>query len=85
MWDMMGRFMHLPDPWSQPIMSIADAGQVLHMSRSAAYRSAAAGAIPTVAVGQGRRMVPTAGMYRMLGLPLPHPARTEAPRIVSLP
>jgi excisionase family DNA binding protein len=48
-------------------ISVEDAGQLLGVSRSAAYRAAAAGHIPTFRLGR-RLYVPTARLLEMLGM-----------------
>lgn len=48
-----------------------DAGRLLGIeSKSAAYRAAKAGFIPTVQLGERRWVVPTAALRTMLGLPI---------------
>jgi excisionase family DNA binding protein len=49
-----------------PLITIEDAAKVLNISRSAAYRAAAAGQIPTLRLGR-RLWVPIARLRRMLG------------------
>jgi excisionase family DNA binding protein len=57
-------------PRSFPLtMSVSDAAILLGVSRSAAYRAAKAGQIPTVTFGR-RLLVPTCRLLEMLGLPL---------------
>lgn len=72
------RAAELPDPWTVPYVSIARAGTLLHLSRSAAYRAAGAGEIPTVRLG-GRRVVASADVWRLRRLPIP--ARSVRPEI----
>jgi excisionase family DNA binding protein len=48
-------------------ISIEEAGKILGLSRSAAYRAAARGEIPTLRFGR-RLVVPTAKLFAMLGL-----------------
>lgn len=60
----------LPDPWVVPFVSVAEAGRLLHLSRSAAYRAASAGEIPTVMIS-GRLRVAVADLWRVRRLPLP--------------
>lgn len=48
-----------------PTMSVSTAGEVLGISRGAAYRGAASGDIPTIKIGR-RLLVPTAALRRML-------------------
>jgi excisionase family DNA binding protein len=62
-------------------ISVEDAGQLLGISRSAAYRAAAAGDIPTFRLGR-RLYVPTAHLLEMLGFASddgPSAAVTERP------
>ena len=48
-----------------------DAGRLLgYKSKSAAYRAAAGGFIPTVQLSERRVAVPTAALRTMLGLPI---------------
>jgi excisionase family DNA binding protein len=47
-------------------MSIPAAAALLGISRSAGYRAANRGQIPTIRIG-GRLLVPTAKLYRLLG------------------
>jgi len=49
-------------------MSVSDAAILLGVSRSAAYRAAKAGQIPTITFGR-RLLVPTCLLLEMLGLP----------------
>lgn len=49
------------------LMTIEQTAQLLGISRSAAYRAAAAGQIPTVRFGR-RLFVPTARLLEMLGI-----------------
>jgi excisionase family DNA binding protein len=50
-----------------PTISVEQAAKLLGVSRSAAYRAAASGQLPTLAFGR-RLRVPTAPLLRMLGL-----------------
>ena len=56
-------------------MSVEAAGQLLGISRSAAYRAANAGTLPALRVGR-RLLVPTAKLHQLLGLPT-DPAATD--------
>jgi len=60
----------LPDPATTPTLSIAEAGALLGIGRSGAYRAAKNGELPTFKLGKSLR-VPTAKLFTMLGLPLP--------------
>ena len=50
-------------------ITIPEAGQLLGISRSAAYRAATRDEIPTIRIGR-RLLVPTAKLFEMLGWPL---------------
>jgi excisionase family DNA binding protein len=50
-----------------PTMSVEQAAKLLGVSRSAAYRAAASGQLPTLAFGR-RLRVPTAPLLKMLGV-----------------
>jgi excisionase family DNA binding protein len=50
-----------------PTISVERAARLLGLSRSAAYRAAATGQLPTLAFG--RRVVPTFRLMQMLGIP----------------
>jgi hypothetical protein len=54
-----------------PVVSVEVAGQLLGMSRSAAYRAADRGEIPTIRLGE--LLVPVAALYALLLLPVPPP------------
>jgi excisionase family DNA binding protein len=59
--------MIIPDLATMPAtMTIPEAAKLLRISRSAAYRAAARGQIPTIRIGR-RLLVPTAKLYAMLG------------------
>lgn len=61
-------------------LTIEQAGQLLGISRGAAYRAAAAGQIPTIRVGR-RLLVPTALLLEMLGID--HPDQLGQPAIAG--
>jgi excisionase family DNA binding protein len=52
-----------------PTLTVKRAGELLGLSRSAAYRAAATGELPTLAFGR-RLVVPTYRLLEMLGLPV---------------
>jgi excisionase family DNA binding protein len=52
------------------VITVEEAGRFLQLSRSAAYRAAARGDIPTIRVGR-RLLVPTAKLLAMVGLEHP--------------
>jgi excisionase family DNA binding protein len=49
-------------------ISVGHAAKLLGVSRSAAYRAAASGQLPTITFGR-RLLVPTSRLLEMLGLP----------------
>jgi excisionase family DNA binding protein len=60
----------LPDLTELPLtISVAHAARLLGVSRSAAYRAAASGQLPTITFGR-RLLVPTSRLLEMLGLPV---------------
>lgn len=65
----------IPAVSEQPTMPIPDAGRILvpGMSTVTAYRAARKGILPTVAASEYRRVVPTARLREMLGLPIDGP------------
>jgi excisionase family DNA binding protein len=52
-----------------PTISVEHAAKLLGLSRSAAYRAAASGQLPTITFGR-RLLVPTSRLLEMLGLPV---------------
>jgi excisionase family DNA binding protein len=52
-----------------PTISVEHAARLLGLSRSAAYRAAANGQLPTISFGR-RLLVPTSRLLEMLGLPV---------------
>ena len=48
-------------------ISVEQAGKLLGLSRSSAYRAAARGQLPTIVFGR-RRLVPTTRLLEMLGV-----------------
>lgn len=66
MWDVL----RLPNPWTVPVLTVPVAGDLVGVTRSAAYRMVQRGELPTIRMG-GRLMVPTARLYERLGLPVP--------------
>ena len=58
----------LPELTELPLtISVAHAARLLGVSRSAAYRAAASGQLPTITFGR-RLLVPTSRLLEMLGL-----------------
>ncbi|MET8142675.1 helix-turn-helix domain-containing protein [Sphaerisporangium sp. NPDC005288] len=57
----------LPNPKTEPTISVPRAGEILGLSRDGAYDAAARGEIPTLRFGR-RLVVPTAHLLAMLGL-----------------
>jgi excisionase family DNA binding protein len=68
---------HVPASWDRPTLTIAEAGRYLGLSRTAAYRAATSGHIPTIRTSEHRFVVPTAAFRTLLGLP------PEDPRSVA--
>jgi excisionase family DNA binding protein len=62
----------VPDPEARPLLTVGEAGALLGLSRSAAYRAAEAGQLPTIRLG-ARLCVPTAALRRLLQLDEPAP------------
>lgn len=58
------------DPIETPTVSIPEAGRFLGLDRSASYRAAKSGYLPTVQVSERRWVVPTARLLELLGLTL---------------
>src|SRR5205823_2473927 len=58
--------MTLPDPRVDPVLTVVEAGALLKLSRSASYRAAHRGDLPTIHLGS-RLLVPTAALWRLLG------------------
>ena len=58
-------------------ISVEDAGKLVGLSRSAAYRAAARGDMPTFRLGR-RLYVPTARLLEMLGISEDEPRATVA-------
>jgi hypothetical protein len=50
-----------------PTVTVPEAGRICGIGRSAAYRAAATGELPTIRIGR-RLLVPTAPLLRMLGV-----------------
>jgi excisionase family DNA binding protein len=60
----------LPELTELPLtISVERAARLLGVSRSAAYRAAASGQLPTITFGR-RLLVPTSRLLEMLGLPV---------------
>jgi excisionase family DNA binding protein len=56
------------------LLRVEQAGELLGLSRSAAYRAAASGDLPTIRFGR-RLYVPTARLLDLIGLAVPKDAR----------
>src|SRR4249920_3760977 len=74
----------LPDPAVEPTISVIRAGQILGMSRNAAYAAAKDGRFPTVALSSSRVVVLTAEFLQRYRLrqahpPPPGPTSRDAP------
>jgi excisionase family DNA binding protein len=55
----------LPNPGTEPTITVERAGAVLGIGRAAAYAAVRAGEIPSIKLGH-RIVVPTAALLRML-------------------
>jgi hypothetical protein len=64
------RLNRLPNPHTVTVITVTAAGDLLGLSRSAAYRAVRRGDVPAILLA-GRLYVPTADVYRLLGIPLP--------------
>ena len=61
----------LPDPRVTPTLDIETAGRVLGWGRSTSYQAARSGQLPTISISARRRRVPTAALWKMLGMSAP--------------
>ena len=57
--------MELPDPATQPTITVDELGELMGVSRSTAYESVRNGEIPSIRLGR-RIVIPTAAVRRML-------------------
>ena len=64
----------LPDPQTEPTVTVERAGRVLGISRGAAYAAAESGDLPVIRIGARRIVVPTAALLRMLHVDGSRPA-----------
>jgi len=55
----------VPDPAVRPTMTVEEAGELLGVSRGAAYEGVRRGEIPSIRIGR-RLVVPTVAVRRML-------------------
>jgi hypothetical protein len=72
----------LPDPNTEPTISVPRAGRILGMSRNAAYAAARDGRLPTVPISPSRLVVVTAEFlekYRLRRVPVPPPPQRPQP------
>ena len=61
----------IPFPSEKPWLSIPEAGPHIGCkSRSAAYRAAKSGGLPTIRISERHWVVPTAALRALLGLPI---------------
>lgn len=58
----------LPNPATEPTVTVDRAAAILGISRAAAFKGAAAGELPCIRVGR-RLVVPTAALLAMLEVP----------------
>lgn len=59
--------MAIPDPRSEPTISVDRAATLLGVSRATAYKAVRSGAIPSLRIGR-RIVVPTAKVLALLGV-----------------
>lgn len=59
--------LRIPDPLTEPTVTVPRAGALLGMKRDQSYRAAALGTIPTIQLSERRKVVPTLPLLRMLG------------------
>lgn len=57
----------LPDPTTEPTVSVERAGAILNVSRHNAYAGVRDGTIPSIRIGH-RIVVPTPALLKMLGI-----------------
>ena len=72
----------LPDPWSQPLLTIPQAAACLGISRRTAYRRVSTMDLVTVDWETGWRWVSTRWVYEELGIPIP--PQPGAPAVFTL-
>lgn len=58
----------IPDPNTEPTITVPRAGRILGMGRSAAYAAAKDGRLPIVAISPNRNVVLTADFLAQYGL-----------------
>ncbi len=68
----------MTDEHHAPTMTVEEAGVLLGISRRYAYRAASSGDIATIRIGR-RILVPTALLYRMLGIYPAHGSKVDGP------
>lgn len=67
-----------------PTISVAQAGEILGVSRRTAYRAVEAGQLPAVKIG-GRWFIPSAKLLRLLGIDPEPVAEAQAGGRTSTP
>ncbi|HMF83596.1 MAG TPA: helix-turn-helix domain-containing protein [Acidimicrobiia bacterium] len=72
------KFAVLPDPRTEPTISVQRAAQVIGVSRGSAYEGVRRGEIPSIRIGH-RLLVPTAALLRLVGLEQSPSATRPAP------
>ena len=75
---------NLPHPHHCPTLTVVEAGKFLGLKKDQAYRSCRAGNIPTIRLSIRRIVVPTSGLYELLGIPV-EPIRRPAPSAQNAP
>jgi len=73
----------LPDPATEPTVSVPRAGQILGIGRATAYTGVKTGELPAIRIG-GRIVVPTAALLRLLEVEAP-PTDRSPPDAATTP
>jgi len=60
-------FAALPNPETEPTVSVERAGEVIGISRGSAYEGVRRGEIPSIRIGH-RVLIPTAALLRLVGI-----------------
>lgn len=71
------KFAALPDPETEPTVSVERAGQVIGISRGSAYEGVRRGEIPSIRIGH-RVLIPTAALLRLVGIRIDGPTVADS-------
>jgi excisionase family DNA binding protein len=63
----MNKTREIPDPAERPTISVAEAAELLGVSRATGYHACRDGELPSLRIG-GRIVIPTAALRRLLQL-----------------